>query len=61
MEELKTCPVCNSLKFSNLIECEDHTVSHDTFKIVKCETCDFAFTNPRPGENEIGPYYQSED
>lgn len=61
MEELKACPVCNSLKFSNLIECEDHTVSHETFQIAECETCGFAFTNPRPGENEIGPYYQSED
>lgn len=61
MEELSACPICNSLNFNDLIECDDHTVSHETFKIVECESCGFAFTNPRPGENEIGPYYQSED
>lgn len=36
-------------------------VSRETFNIVECENCGFHFTNPRPAENEIGKYYQSEE
>lgn len=61
MEELSQCPVCNGSTFTKHLSCEDYTVSHETFNIVKCVGCGFLFTNPRPKQDEIGKYYQSED
>jgi 2-polyprenyl-3-methyl-5-hydroxy-6-metoxy-1,4-benzoquinol methylase len=61
METLSHCPICNSSTFTQYLSCEDYTVSHETFNIVKCGGCGFLFTNPRPKQDEIGKYYQSED
>ncbi len=48
-------------KLNPFISCKDYTVSRETFHIVQCEACGFRFTNPRPDENEIGKYYESEE
>lgn len=61
MEILNACPICNSSKFEPFKECKDYTVSNETFQIVKCNNCEFKFTNPRPAASEIGKYYESED
>lgn len=61
MEKLSNCPVCNSTQFSQIMLCEDHTVSRETYPIVQCNSCGFKFTNPRPEANELGKYYKSED
>lgn len=60
-EKVVSCPICNGLEFRNEIICEDHTVSHESFAITKCNNCDFLITNPRPDQSQIGTYYQSED
>lgn len=61
MENLEFCPVCSFTRFKPFLSCRDFTVSRETFQIVECENCGFCFTNPRPAQNEIGRYYQSED
>jgi 2-polyprenyl-3-methyl-5-hydroxy-6-metoxy-1,4-benzoquinol methylase len=43
------------------MSCVDHTVSRETFNIVKCKACSFKYTNPRPTEDQLGPYYKSEE
>jgi 2-polyprenyl-3-methyl-5-hydroxy-6-metoxy-1,4-benzoquinol methylase len=35
-------------------------VSHENFKITKCNSCNFLFTNPRPNPEQIGLYYKSD-
>src|SRR5688572_5757475 len=55
------CPVCKATGFSHFLTCEDHTVSHEKFNIVSCNSCDFKFTNPIPDESVIGNYYKSDD
>jgi 2-polyprenyl-3-methyl-5-hydroxy-6-metoxy-1,4-benzoquinol methylase len=60
-EHLKSCPVCGSLLHKHFLVCKDFTVSQQEFQIVKCESCGFKFTNPRPSADEIGEYYQSDD
>ena len=55
------CPVCNSNMQQPFIECKDHTVSYELFKIVECSACGFKFTNPRPSDSNLGTYYKSED
>jgi len=61
LETLKNCPVCKASSFSNYLNVEDYTVSHKEFTIQQCNSCYFLFTNPRPPEDEIGKYYQSEE
>ena len=61
METITNCPICSGNKFKPFISCVDYTVSRETFQVVQCEACGFRFTNPRPAENEIGKYYESEE
>jgi 2-polyprenyl-3-methyl-5-hydroxy-6-metoxy-1,4-benzoquinol methylase len=55
------CPVCGANEFSEFLTCKDHTVSQENFSIVSCNSCSFKFTNPRPLDQDLGAYYQSED
>lgn len=41
--------------------CKDYSVSQESFAIVKCRQCDFLFTNPRPDQDNLYKYYQSEN
>lgn len=61
MEQLEQCPACKEKSFLQFLQCEDYTVSHETFSIVQCTKCGFKFTNPRPDENEIAKYYEAEN
>lgn len=61
MEVVKKCPICNSANFQNFLTCKDHTVSMQEFTIVECVECNFRYTNPRPSQSEIGPYYKSDE
>lgn len=60
-EKLEQCPLCKSGHYSNYLTCKDHSVSQESFAIVECNQCDFKFTNPRPDEEQIRRYYQSEN
>ncbi|GAB3322745.1 methyltransferase domain-containing protein [Larkinella ripae] len=41
--------------------CKDFLVSESDFSIQSCEKCGFKVTNPRPVEEEIGRYYESDE
>lgn len=58
---LSQCPVCSSKNFEQILEVKDHLVSRETFIICQCNDCLVRFTNPRPDENQLYRYYQSED
>ena len=57
---LEKCPVCLSKKLEKKLHCTDHTASKEQFTIVSCETCDFTFTNPRPKDELLADYYNSD-
>ena len=57
-ERLTKCPLCKSGHFLNHQELIDHAVTKETFVICKCTQCQLLFTNPRPEQSEIGPYYE---
>lgn len=61
MEKITNCYICNGNNFEDFLSCKDFTVSNEIFTIVKCNTCGFVFVNPRPKENIIGKYYESEN
>lgn len=60
MEILQSCPVCSHKSFSPYLLCKDYFLSKEDFHMVKCESCGFIFTNPRPDINAIETYYQSD-
>lgn len=60
MNTIECCPVCNERAFEKHLNVNDHMVTKEPFTIVRCTSCGFHFTNPRPKEDEIGNYYKSE-
>ena len=61
MEQITSCPICNSATHSHYLTCKDYTVSNSEFTIVRCNSCNFHFTNPRPDSKSIGSFYESEE
>ncbi len=61
MMTINFCPVCEESQFLPLTSCIDNTVSHETFKIIKCTHCDFTLTSPRPDDSKLGDYYLSDN
>ena len=61
LEHLECCPACGERKLQDFLLCQDHTVSKEFFQIQSCQECGFRFTNPRPQEELIAPYYASEE
>ena len=59
--EIKTSPVCSGKSFRLKLVCKDYSASLEDFNIVSCETCGFVFTNPRPNNNDIDRYYETEN
>ncbi|CAA9319495.1 MAG: SAM-dependent methyltransferases [uncultured Cytophagales bacterium] len=60
VENVTSCPVCGSGEHKLFLSCRDYTVSGEAFNIRECTQCEFKFTSPRPSQDAIGPYYQSE-
>lgn len=59
MTEIDACPICGNSAFSPVVSCQDYTVSHETFQVVKCNSCSLLITNPRPDAADLPAYYQS--
>ena len=59
--EITLCPICNSDKKKQIITCNDYLVSNKKFSVCECENCGFKFTSPRPKEEVLWKYYESED
>lgn len=55
------CPICHADKTEELFQIKDYFLTHEDFAIAKCKSCGFRYTKPRPAENSIGSYYESEE
>jgi hypothetical protein len=60
VEKLTQCPVCSGTENTELITSKDYISTDETFKITICNNCSLQYTNPRPTEENIGKYYQSD-
>lgn len=58
---LSACPVCGNDSFTDWLICKDYTVSKTEFAIQQCSACGFAVTNPRPANEDLGKYYESDE
>jgi len=61
MHTLSHCPVCNSENIKDAFSCIDHTTTQETFQVQTCNQCSFTLTNPRPNDDQLGKYYESND
>jgi 2-polyprenyl-3-methyl-5-hydroxy-6-metoxy-1,4-benzoquinol methylase len=61
MLQLKDCPVCRKKEFETFLKTKDYFLTQEPFELVKCQDCDFVFTNPIPELNELSRYYDSPD
>lgn len=53
------CPVCGSKDLSAFITCKDYLATQETFDVIRCKSCGFAFTQDFPSEDIIGRYYDA--
>jgi 2-polyprenyl-3-methyl-5-hydroxy-6-metoxy-1,4-benzoquinol methylase len=56
-----SCPVCGSLTIRKVLSAKDYMITQQEFEIWECDSCSLRFTQAIPTEEEIGPYYQSEN
>ena len=61
MIKISNCPVCEKNEFTDFMSCVDHTVTKESFKLMRCTTCNFVLTNPQPDQEKLGKYYLSDD
>lgn len=59
--EHKNCIICNGTSLNKEMTVHDFVVSKEYFDLYRCQSCKFLFTQNTPLEDNIGPYYQSED
>ncbi len=61
MIHYEACPFCQSGDIQQKFVVKDYTVSGESFTILQCRKCMGAFTQDVPSQDEIGPYYASEN
>jgi 2-polyprenyl-3-methyl-5-hydroxy-6-metoxy-1,4-benzoquinol methylase len=59
LETVGLCPICKGTSFQYFSTCTDHTTSQENFELVRCSDCSFLVTSPRPTEESIIKYYES--
>lgn len=61
MVKIEECPICGSHEFDEFLQLKDHSISKESFTIIQCKNCDLRITSPRPNDEDLGKYYESED
>lgn len=60
MEMITSCPLCGGKEFEQFLTVQDHFLTGESFLICRCNACGLKFVNPRPTNEQIGKYYQSD-
>ena len=58
---INECPLCGSVQLERAYTCTDFYATSELFDIVRCNNCQFTFTQNAPIESEMGRYYDSPD
>jgi len=61
MKKVSTCPVCQSKSISKQSDVKDLFLTQENFSIWHCKDCGLLFTNPRPENESLGKYYESQE
>jgi 2-polyprenyl-3-methyl-5-hydroxy-6-metoxy-1,4-benzoquinol methylase len=60
MRLVTNCPACQSTEWNPVFNVTDHSISHETFSLKRCNSCGIIATSPRPNDDQLGKYYESE-
>lgn len=61
MEYLHHCPLCGAGEgVAPFLNCPDHMLGSGQYSMVQCGSCGLVYTNPRPKEEDLPAYYQSD-
>ena len=55
------CPWCGSEKAQINLWLRDEFLTHEEFHLCECLSCGLQYTMPRPSQDKIGQYYQSDE
>ena len=58
---VEKCPVCDNESLETFLQVIDHSISGESFELVKCPSCGLCITQRHPDMASIGKYYASED
>ncbi len=61
MVTIDTCPLCGQTHLQKKFLAVDFLVSQKEFFVEECRSCGLLLTNPRPSDEELEKYYQSND
>lgn len=62
MEFVKDCPLCGAGEgAAPFLSCKDHLMGKGQYSLVQCGNCGLVYTNPRPREEDLPFFYQSEE
>lgn len=61
MISITKCPICNFEQFENYSKVKDHSISGEYFNLIRCKSCHFIITSPRPESELLSNYYHSEN
>ncbi len=59
MKHIDSSPIDNA-NLAPFLKCKDYTVSKEEFTILKDERHDFLITSPRPNDDDLAKYYESD-
>ena len=61
MVEIEKCPICGETHSTEYLQTKDYFLTGEPFTLRQCADCGFVFTSPRPDEDRLPEYYQSEN
>jgi len=61
MKKISTCPACQSKNIFETLDVKDYFLTQENFSIWHCGDCELSFTNPRPQDESLGKYYESQE
>jgi 2-polyprenyl-3-methyl-5-hydroxy-6-metoxy-1,4-benzoquinol methylase len=56
-----SCPLCESKAVKHSFTTKDYSISQESFEVWKCDDCTLQFTQNVPSQEDIAPYYKSEE
>ena len=60
MVEIKECPICGDTHQKEYLNTLDYFLTNESFSLKQCDGCGFIYTSPRPDDEDLSRYYQSD-
>ena len=61
LQRCQSCPVCGNHDLQDHLSVRDHFLTGQLFQVQRCLSCGLLLTNPRPIDEQLHLYYQSDN